>query len=251
MSPDDFANYSLHFERMQNQPPDWELADRHPDRIAFHPPWLPADRSVRILDAGCGMGHMLMNLWCRGFRHLEGVEISSSQCRIARNAAGDRVEIHQGDAIEFLAGRRSAYDVILSFDVIEHMPVEQAHRLLQAAFQALKPAGTIVLRTPNMASIQGSYSRYLDITHVAGYTEYSLMQLLDSAGFQDHRFVPDPVVRPHWRYFRPWAPWKPFDVRLLVNIWLHRLIYWARDQRPRPTVHSMNLEAWSRKPAAE
>ena len=39
-----------------------------------------------------------------------------------------------------------------------------------------------------MANLFASYSHHIDITHVTGYTEYSLMQVLDQAGFHEHRF---------------------------------------------------------------
>ena len=56
-----FDKYSMHYERMagpEKLPEDMQQLQR--DRL---PPWLDAiPRNARLLDAGCGQGHLLMAL---------------------------------------------------------------------------------------------------------------------------------------------------------------------------------------------
>ena len=61
--------------------------------------------------------------------------------------------------------------------------------MLSQIRQALAEGGTVVVRVPNMSNVLASFGRYGDATHVTGYTEYSLMQVLDQAGFENHHIV--------------------------------------------------------------
>ena len=103
---------------------------------------------------------------------------------------------------EYLADRDSVYDLITLNDVLEHIPTTEVMGLLKALRSALRPGGTLVIRVPNIANLFASYSRYLDITHVAGFTEYSLMQVFDKAEFVEHQ-----MVFPIWEF--DWRSWRP------------------------------------------
>ncbi len=239
-----FARYSKHYTRMGNVPPDWEEAEREPAKHRLAAPWLPADPEARILDFGCGWGHLLRQLWCSGYRNLEGVEVSESQYEVARTRAGGRVRLCRMDGREFLGAVVDKYDLVILSDVIEHVPVEEANGLLVAIREGLRPGGIVVVRTPNMATLFSSYSRYLDMTHVAGYTEFSLMQILDAASFENHRFVEDDWGI-SWRRWRPWAPWRGTGLAALSNRLIHEALYLLRGQHPRPTRFGFNLEVYS------
>jgi hypothetical protein len=90
-----------------------------------------------------------------------------------------------------------------------------------------------------MANLFAAYSRYLDITHTTGYTEYSLMQRLDQAGYEQHR-----IVYPHVPFNRSnWRAW--FALRLYNGF--HRLMYRMR-QGIQPTCHDRNIEMYSVRP---
>lgn len=245
-SPDaDFSDYERHYRRIGNTPPDWAAALRDPRRYAARKPWLPRDRAARILDFGCGWGHQLLALWCAGYRDLEGVELVEAQARVARDGAGGRFRVTCADGRDFVAARPGAYDLIVVNDVIEHVPASGTLTLLRAIHGALRPGGRIVVRTPNMSSLLAGYSRYMDLTHLTGFTEISLTHALEQAGFEEPRYVSDFELNLHL-----WRPWRPLDhigVRAFVNVAIHRFLYFARGQTPRPTRFGMNLEAWADK----
>ena len=252
-----YQSYRLHYERMSNLPPDWEAAERGPEAFALdnpwfvafvNRPWLPSDKKAKILDLGCGWGHQLLALWHAGYHRIEGVDLVAEQVETCNEGAAGRFQVHCIGGIEVLSDKIDVYDLVILNDVIEHVPVPEAVPLLRAVFQALVPGGCVVLRTPNMSTILAMYSRYIDLTHLTGYTEFSIQQLLDQAGFEDHCFVPDNygINRQSWR---PWIPWRGLGIRCFLNRCLHRIVYWLREQGNTPAIFDYNLEVYSHKPS--
>jgi 2-polyprenyl-3-methyl-5-hydroxy-6-metoxy-1,4-benzoquinol methylase len=244
MSSSAFSKYDLHYRRMGNAVPDWAAAESSPAVFACKAEWLPSDKRARILDVGCGWGSLLMSLWAAGYRNIEGVEISPEQASVAQRASGGRVPISRADAFDYLKEHTAQYDVVVLYDVVEHMDHSKALQLLRLVRQSLKPGGRVVVRVPNASSLLASYSRYLDVTHVTMYTEYSLMQLLDQAGFENHVIVADEISakRSIWKW---WKPWRGLSASAKLNRLIHRFFYFIRGQSPKPHVFGYNVEVYS------
>jgi 2-polyprenyl-3-methyl-5-hydroxy-6-metoxy-1,4-benzoquinol methylase len=246
--PKNFDNYEGHYKRIGNQIPNWEAALANPSANACRQPWLPAKKDARILDFGCGWGKQLLSLWCAGFTNLEGVELVHEQVRITQEGVAGRFPVHHMDGRTFLQDRPYSYDLIILNDVIEHVPPSETVSLLGCIQRSLVPGGRIVVRTPNMSTLLAGYSRYMDVTHVTGFTEISILQVLEQAGFMKPQFVREYFGWPP-RTLRPWKIIRRLNLRGLLNEWLHRLLYAARAQEPRPTIFSMNLIVYADKPA--
>jgi len=241
-----FNSYERHYARMSNKLPDWDAAENNPKEYACTKPWIPYRIDAQILDFGCGWGQQLLSLWCAGYRNIEGVELVKEQAEKAIMCAKGKVSIACMDGREYLSDKSNAYDLIILNDVFEHIPTTESMGLLALLNTALRPGGTLVIRVPNMANIFAAYSRYLDITHVAGYTEYSLMQILGQAGFVDHRLVL-PVWKIEWRHWCPWIPWRGMNARGRLDYLLHKFLYWLRGHT-KPTCFGHNVEIYSHKP---
>ncbi|MEK7476867.1 MAG: class I SAM-dependent methyltransferase [Candidatus Coatesbacteria bacterium] len=154
-------------------------------------PWLPADREVRVLDAGCGEGALLAFLRERGFDRLAGFDLSPENVGLC-HAQGFGF-VTEGDALK-LAEVSGEYDAIFSLDLLEHLPKERAAEFLGAARGKLAPGGVLILQTPNMGYLLAAFHRYSDLTHQWGVTEVSVRVLLRAAGFDDARIE----IRPAW-----------------------------------------------------
>jgi 2-polyprenyl-3-methyl-5-hydroxy-6-metoxy-1,4-benzoquinol methylase len=223
---------------MRNIPPDYSLAIRDPERFRLLAEWLPMDLEAPILDVGCGWGQLLLGLWASGYRNLTGVELSKEQFDIARASLPKEIRLVHADAKEFLKHPGESFRLVTVFDVIEHLEKPDGLNLLRLVFGAIAPPGSVVIRTPNMACLIAGYTRHNDITHVAGYTEWSLFQLLDMAGFVAHKIIGPTVDRRCWRWY---APYRGFGLGLKLADCLHSLIYRLVALRPFPTALGYNL----------
>lgn len=245
---DRYERYALHYARSGNQTPDWRRALKYPNLFARRAPWLPSDPDARILDIGCGWGYNLMSLWCAGFRRLEGVDFSPEQIAIGNEASEGRLALFCADGGDFLENKAGQYDLVTLISVLEHIPSGEVAPFLRRIHRALVPGGRIVLFTPNMANLTSAWIQFSDLTHATAFTELSIQQALDQAGFEDHRFV-----APHARDLSKWTPFRPWrglGVSQLLNTALHRAAYKITGQSPRPSQFAANLEVYSHKPAA-
>lgn len=183
-------------------------------------PFLPEDRTGKVLDIGCGFGFALLAARKAGFRDVEGVEISPEQAEVARKRGLDVSVVT--DTTSWLAQRRDQYSTVLLLDVLEHVPVSDQIDLLRAIRGCLVKGGLLIVQVPNANSILAARWRYNDFTHHASFTEHSLYFALRSAGFDDVRIEAGTgAVRPSLRLWKKnirataKAAWRRFLVRWL------------------------------------
>jgi ubiquinone/menaquinone biosynthesis C-methylase UbiE len=130
---DDLAPvYDRHWAGFNRAVRTW-VTDRFPHGL---PP------GARVLDAGCGTGHMLAAIAAEMPNlQLTGMDISPGMLGRAR-AAVPGAAISEGD-IEHMAPPGGAYDVVLSLNVLHHLNEPARH--LQALAAACAPGGTVFL----------------------------------------------------------------------------------------------------------
>lgn len=146
-----------------------------------------------LLEVGCGYGFLLDE--ARGhFARRDGTEMSPEAAEAAAKRA-DRVA--SGDAS--CAPPDTAYDVILSSQVIEH-----AHRpadFLADQFARLRPGGALVVATPWMGSpwqrvLGARWPSFKVPEHVCYFDRRSLARLLRRIGLVGIERIPWPHAFP-------------------------------------------------------
>lgn len=145
--------------------------------------FFPTDKNACCLDIGIGNGEMLHLLKDCGYTNAEGADISPSTIK-ACMARGYNCTLIE-DTAEFLKQNKNKYAMISMFHVIEHISKDDIIPIISACYEALTDDGVLLLETPNMANIDGLLMRYNDFTHVTGYTQQSLYQLLQLCSFSE------------------------------------------------------------------
>jgi len=192
------------------------------------------ERNALIVDVGCAWGTLLLELQRMGYRNLLGVEVDQELACEASTRCGDSSEtirIICSEAIAFFENADLLADRVTMFHVLEHFPARDGLRLLAAIKKRLHPdRGQLVIEVPNMSSITGANMQCSDLTHATAFTEFSLRQLLDGAGFARVSLIcPAPALR-IWRIGRQGS-----GIGWHTNRWMHSVLYSVTNSGPRPT----------------
>ncbi|HVY72533.1 MAG TPA: class I SAM-dependent methyltransferase [Candidatus Paceibacterota bacterium] len=100
-----------------------------------------------VLEIGCARGSFLKKLRERGV-HVEGLEMNTKALEECR-AAG--LTVHPDSIEGFSASKKGMYDVVCSFQVLEHVP--HVREYLEASLAVLKPGGRMIVSVPNNDSL--------------------------------------------------------------------------------------------------
>ena len=74
------------------------------------------------------------------------------------------LDVHQmQDLTQWADG---SFDLVVAFDVLEHVPPAEALAFLRALLRVLKPGGCVLLRFPNADSPFGLAHQNADVTHL-------------------------------------------------------------------------------------
>jgi len=101
-------------------------------------------REAKILEIGSGKGRLLNHYVKLGY-DIRGVEINREYIAASRVLFGE-LPLTPVDS-ERLPADDASLDLVMSFDVFEHIPDTDAH--LREVTRILKPGGTYLLQTPN------------------------------------------------------------------------------------------------------
>lgn len=114
----------------------------------------------RILEIGFGNGSFMAYMRNNHYR-VWGVELDETSLARATAAGYD---VHRPSELEKLADGYPFY-VVAAFDVLEHMTMDELHRLFRLLPKLLNEEGFFVARFPNGQSPFGLINQNGDITH--------------------------------------------------------------------------------------
>lgn len=134
-----------------------------------------------VVDVGCSNGLLAHHLIGEMPKTYIGVDPSSSAIELAqKNVKGPTFAVGTAATIP---SADSKADVVLLFDVIEHVPVGTEVEALKECHRVLKKGGILLLSTPNNHPL----TNMLDIVWYAGHRHYkpaTIKKLLSRAGFR-------------------------------------------------------------------
>jgi 2-polyprenyl-3-methyl-5-hydroxy-6-metoxy-1,4-benzoquinol methylase len=163
--------------------------------------------TLRVLDIGVGRGEMLscMKNWGH---YYHGIDISPSTVEFCKKLD---LSCELVDDTEFwLKNHQNQFDIITCLDVLEHIPKERLIQFVEAIRNSLIKDGLAIFQVPNLQSPFGYLHHFNDITHISGFVEHSLNQVLLSArfnkmsyyGFEElYEKTPKIILKKILRYF--------------------------------------------------
>jgi SAM-dependent methyltransferase len=148
-----------------------------------------SDATARVLDVGCGAGHMLERLRDLGMQDLTGIDpYGASNSAVANSRSG---------SLRLIRGRvedvRGTFDVVVLNHSLEH--VEDPTAVLSAVKALLGPNGRVVVRTPVIGYTWRRYGRFwvqLDAPrHLTIFSQRGLFKCAGRAGLDVERSTYD------------------------------------------------------------
>lgn len=142
-------------------------------------------KQINALEVGYGNGSFIKFLINNGSK-VEGVEIQSSLLEAAQKIG---VPVHSSIS-DVTCG---PYDLIVAFDVLEHLTVEQLRSFFQECQSLLKDDGMMLFRFPNAESFAGLGAQNGDFTHITAIAQTKLQQVVEPYGFKIFKFEGETV----------------------------------------------------------
>ncbi|MBU3601780.1 bifunctional 2-polyprenyl-6-hydroxyphenol methylase/3-demethylubiquinol 3-O-methyltransferase UbiG [Polynucleobacter sp. AM-25C3] len=133
-------------------------------------------KNINALEIGFGNGGFIKFLLENG-SNVEGIEIQESLLEEASNLG---IPAHNSLA----SLTNGPYDLIVGFDVLEHLTLEQLQQYFLVFKSVLKPDGKMIFRFPNGDSFVGLSAQNGDFTHVTAIGLSKLEQLIRPLGFK-------------------------------------------------------------------
>ncbi len=135
-----------------------------------------------VLDIGCGRGEFLDVLGEHGIT-ARGLDINHEMVEVCRDRG---LRADEGDAVSYLSGLPDgSLGGLFAAQVVEHLQPDYLIRLIDVAYDKLRPGSTIVLETINPACWFAFFESYIrDISHVRPIHPDTLKYLLLASGFQ-------------------------------------------------------------------
>ncbi len=157
----------------------------HRDYSAHFWRWSFARRFItakhNVLEVGCGEDKPLSKILTGGaaahVNHYTGVDLNklkpSNSQRLTFLGEFNFVARYK----ELLKQRPEGWDVLVNYEVIEHMKVEHGTNLLKAMFACTKPGGVLLLSTPVYDGVRHAAN------HIHEYTVPELQKAIQKAGY--------------------------------------------------------------------
>jgi SAM-dependent methyltransferase len=145
----------------------------------------------RVLELGCGMGHLLA--WLTERYQVFGTDINAWALAQARqNVAHGQFALLSADEIcAFVPG---AFDIIIAKHVVEHLKYPE--QVITEMSRILKKGGLLILATPNLSSPmrkrkKSAWIGYKDPTHINLKPPEEWLALLQAHGLRPRKVFSD------------------------------------------------------------
>jgi len=181
-------------------------------RLLFSTKYVSGENLVgrNVLDIGCGYGWFELFALKKKVGAIVGVEVSEKDLQTAKaNVRGSRVKFKVGSALK-LPFKDQVFDIIVCWDVLEHLPPKSEITMFSEAYRVLSPGGKMFLSTPNSTFCSNVFDPVWFLGH-RHYLPQAIKSFAEGVGFK----VVDVSIRGGW--------WELFNVsNRLISKWIFR-----------------------------
>ena len=144
---------------------------------------LPAERRASVLCVSCGPGYLVKLLTDEGYTNVLGIDSFPDKIAYAVKRS---LPCKVAFAFEFLEHATEAYDAIVCEQELNHLTRQEIMDFLGLCRSRLRPGGTLICFALNGANpITGAEALAQNFDHFNTFTEYTMRQVLEHAGFVD------------------------------------------------------------------
>lgn len=134
-------------------------------------------KAKEVLDVGCGFGLGSELVLKSGAKRVLGVDYSKDTIAEAKKNEKEGLTFEAHDALK-LGTIKDKFDVILAFEILEHLPLNKVDTFISGIRGLLKKDGVLLLSTPNGVKTEYFWGRPYNTYHVKEYGGYELKHLL-------------------------------------------------------------------------
>ncbi len=145
----------------------------------------------RVLEIGCGMGHLLA--WLIDRYHVFGCDINPwALSQAKQNVPQGQFALLSAD--ELFAFPEAVFDIVVAKHVVEHL--SQPEQAVSEMSRVLKAGGLLILATPNLSSPMRKHKKthwigYKDPTHISLKPPEEWLASLQHSGLQPRKVFSD------------------------------------------------------------
>ncbi|MCL4851982.1 MAG: methyltransferase domain-containing protein [Bryobacteraceae bacterium] len=187
-------------------------------------PWLAGRHIERVLEAGCGTGYFAHTMQAERNWPIHPVDVDAEAVRRARTMGLERVTQADVAALPF---RDSAFDLVLSLDVLVHFARGEEYRPMSELKRVLAPGGLLALRVAALDVLRSRHSLF--VWERQRFTRSRLLEAVRSCGIRVLRCTYAnsllmPVALTKFRLWEPLLRKPPSSGIAPVSGWLDRLL---------------------------
>ena len=138
------------------------------------------DKTINILDAGCGTGGLLRYLSNKGYKNASGFDVSSHAIAIARskNVVAELLDIRSACT----RYNKSSFDVIIANDILYFPSRTELRSLLECFYSLLGKTGIVIVNVPALGVFAGEHDKVTWRKKM--FTKTELVKLVESTPFR-------------------------------------------------------------------
>ncbi|MDY9927195.1 class I SAM-dependent methyltransferase [Methanosarcina sp.] len=137
--------------------------------------YLPLDKSAKIIDLGCGLGHCLYFLKVNNYMNISGIDLVKENVEFCKLK---EFKVEQENIIDYISSSNEKADTFILSNVLEHFSYQEIIQIINSLYKLLNRNGRIIIIVPNCNNVYGLATYFSDITHKSPLTEKSFEDLM-------------------------------------------------------------------------